>query len=65
MPWLSWRYTVPMSKRVRRLAVARAQERARERAAEREAIRQRGLARQRDSWDRMKADIARKYSALA
>lgn len=60
-PWLhSWR---PMTKRERRLAALKAQERARERAAAREAQRQREIQRTRDSWDRMKADIARRYAA--
>ena len=56
----AWR---PMTKRERKLAQAKAQERARERAAAREAQRQREIARTRGSWDRMMADIARKYAA--
>lgn len=65
MPWLGWYYSTPLSKRARRLAAAKAQERAREHRAELDAQRARMEAKKRESWDRMKADIARKYSALA
>lgn len=56
-------YARVLTKRERKLAQAKAQERARERAAAREAQRQREIQRTRASWDRMKSDIARKYSA--
>lgn len=63
MPWVPYSSPFPTTKRERKLAQAKAQERARERAAAREAQRQREMQRTRDSWDRMKADIARKYAA--
>jgi hypothetical protein len=55
----SWR---PLTKRERKLANAKAQERARERQAANEERRRREADKKRASWDRMKADIARRYA---
>lgn len=57
---LAWR---PMTKRERQLHAAKMRERARERQARIDADRARVAARKRGSWERMKADIARKYAA--
>ncbi len=63
MLWLSGRFRPqPLSKAARRVEVARAQQRARERQNAREAERQRVLDRQRASWERMRADMARKHA---
>jgi hypothetical protein len=65
MIWpMNW-WSGPRSKAQRRLDVAKAQERARERRAELDAQRDRMAAKKRESWERMQADIARKYSAHA
>ena len=65
MIWVSLGRSRPMTKRERKLEVAKRVERARERAASRAELEAAEQARKRESWDRMKTDIARKYAALA
>lgn len=62
MIWSPFGYWLPMTKREWKLARAKAQERSRERVAKREAARSREVERRAASWDRMRADIARRYA---
>lgn len=62
MIWSPFGYWRPMTKRERKLAQEKARDRSRERVAKREAARRREVERRAASWDRMKADIARRYA---
>lgn len=60
MPWVPSLWRGPQTKRERKLAQAKTRERMREHAAQLEAQRLRAAQKKRDSWDRMKSDVARR-----